>query len=150
MLVSPSREMLSNQGAKIGRMVEAGSVVVTCIAGSPTTIGNVALTDRLVAFNQQINSVTPYKGTDPYFLYGMLKVAKPLVQRSTTLGMKRIITKSKFENLVLIKPPQPQQQKFARIILKYERLKSQQREAERQAEHLFQTLLHKAFNGELS
>lgn len=150
MLVSNSREMLSKQGAKIGRMVKAGSVVVTCIAGSPTTIGNVALTDRLVAFNQQINSVTPYKDVDPHFLYGMLKVAKPLVQRSTTLGMKRIITKSKFENLVLIKPPQLQQKRFARIILKYERLQSQQREAERQAEHLFQTLLHKAFNGELS
>ena len=42
------------------------------------------------------------------------------------------------------------QQKYAQIVQKYERLHSQQREAERQAEHLFQTLLHKAFRGELT
>ena len=34
-------------------------------------------------------------------------------------------------------------------IHKFERLHTQQREAERQAEHLFQTLLHRAFQGEL-
>ena len=34
-------------------------------------------------------------------------------------------------------------------IYKFERLRAQQREAERQAEHLFQTLLHRAFRGEL-
>jgi hypothetical protein len=41
------------------------------------------------------------------------------------------------------------QQQFAQIVQKYERLRAQQREAERQAEHLFQTLLHRAFHGEL-
>jgi len=34
---------------------------------------------------------------------------------------------------------------FARIVQQFERLRAQQREAERQAEHLFQTLLHGAF-----
>jgi type I restriction enzyme, S subunit len=38
------------------------------------------------------------------------------------------------------------QQKFADIVRRFERLRAQQREAERQAEHLFQTLLHRAFN----
>ncbi|MBL7064121.1 MAG: restriction endonuclease subunit S, partial [Anaerolineae bacterium] len=126
-----------------------GSILVTCIAGSPTSIGNIALTDRKVAFNQQINAVTRHKDVDSTFLYGLFRVAKPLVQRSTTLGMKRIITKSKFEKLVLIKPPLPLQQEFAHIVHKFERLRAQQREAERQAEHLFQTLLHRAFRGEL-
>ncbi len=44
-------------------------------------------------------------------------------------------------------PPLPLQQKFAQIVQKFERLRAQQREAERQAEHLFQTLLHQAFEG---
>jgi len=39
-------------------------------------------------------------------------------------------------------------EKFARIVQQFERLRAQQREAERQAEHLFQTLLHRAFGGE--
>jgi len=149
MFVTRSREMLSGKGLRKGRFVEPGSILVTCIAGSPTSIGNIALTDRKVAFNQQINAVTPHKDVDSTFLYGLFRVAKPLVQRSTTLGMKRIITKSKFEKMVLIKPPLPLQQQFAHIVHKFERLRAQQREAERQAEHLFQTLLHRAFRGEL-
>ena len=35
------------------------------------------------------------------------------------------------------------------VVHKFERLRAQQREAGRQAEHLFQTLLHQAFRGEL-
>jgi type I restriction enzyme S subunit len=46
-------------------------------------------------------------------------------------------------------PPLPLQEKFAQIVQKHERFRTQQREAERQAEHLFQTLLHRAFRGEL-
>jgi type I restriction enzyme S subunit len=47
-------------------------------------------------------------------------------------------------------PPLPLQEKFAQIVQKFERLRTQQREAERQGEHLFQTLLHRAFRGELT
>jgi type I restriction enzyme S subunit len=47
-------------------------------------------------------------------------------------------------------PDRPLIEKFARIIQKLECLQSQQLEAERQAEHLFQTMLHKAFRGELT
>jgi type I restriction enzyme S subunit len=42
-------------------------------------------------------------------------------------------------------PPFPLQQKFAAVARRVERLRAQQREAHRQAEHLFQTLLHRAF-----
>ena len=45
-------------------------------------------------------------------------------------------------------PPLAVQEKFARIVQQFERLRAQQREAERQAEHLFQTLLHRAFSRE--
>ena len=49
----------------------------------------------------------------------------------------------------IIAPPLPLQEKFAAIVQKFERIRRQQREATRQAEHLFQTLLHRAFRGEL-
>lgn len=148
--VQTSKEMLSAKGLKNGRYVEAGSILVTCIAGSATSIGNIALTNRKVAFNQQINSVTPNKDVNSLFLYGLFLTSKPFIQRNTTLGMKRIITKSKFENLLLVKPPLSLQEKFAQIVQKFERLRTQQREAERQAEHLFQTLLYRAFRSELT
>jgi len=47
-------------------------------------------------------------------------------------------------------PSPPLQEKFAQIAQKFDRLRTQQREADRQAEHLFQTLLHRAFRGELT
>jgi type I restriction enzyme S subunit len=146
--VSQSREMLSEDGLKNGRSVEAGAVLMTCIAGSLSSVGDVALTNRRVAFNQQINAITPHRDVSPLFLYGLLKAAQPLVQYNASAGMKHIITKSKLEELVLIKPPLPQQEDFAAIARQHERLRSQQREALRQAEHLFQTLLHGAFRGE--
>jgi type I restriction enzyme S subunit len=46
-------------------------------------------------------------------------------------------------------PPLLLQQQFAHIVRKFDRLRAQQREAERQAEHLFQALLHRAFRGEV-
>jgi len=46
-------------------------------------------------------------------------------------------------------PPRSLQEKFAAIVQKSDRIRAQQREALRQAEHLFQTLLHRAFRGEL-
>ena len=144
---SKATEGLSDKGIEVGRVVEAGSLLLTCIAGSETSIGNVVLTDRRVAFNQQINAVTPHRGVDPRFLYGLFLAAKPMIQRNTTLAMKRMITKGKLEELVLIKPPPPLQQKFAALVERVERLRAVQRESLRQAEHLFASLLHRAFSG---
>jgi len=53
------------------------------------------------------------------------------------------------KDLVMPLPPLSLQETFAQIVQRYERLRTQQREAERQAEHLFQTVLHRAFRGEL-
>jgi type I restriction enzyme S subunit len=46
-------------------------------------------------------------------------------------------------------PPISLQQRFATVTERHDRLHAQQREALRQAEHLFDTLLHRAFRGEL-
>ena len=53
------------------------------------------------------------------------------------------------KDLVVLLPPLLLQQRFARIVHRFEQLRAQQREADRQAEHLFQTLLHQAFHGAL-
>ncbi len=138
-------EMLSEKGIALGTVVDGGSVLVTCIAGSATSIGNVCLTNRRVAFNQQINSVTPNRDVLPLFLYGLLLTAKPLVQRSTTLAMKRMITKTKLEELLLVRPPETVQRQFSQLISRHDRLRAGQREALRQSEHCFRCLLDQAF-----
>jgi type I restriction enzyme, S subunit len=42
-------------------------------------------------------------------------------------------------------PPLPLQEKFAAAVRRVEWLRAQRREADRQTEHFFQTLLHRAF-----
>ncbi len=46
-------------------------------------------------------------------------------------------------------PPQREQERYSQASVQYDRLRVQQREALRQAEHLFQTLLYGAFRGEV-
>jgi len=66
-----------------------------------------------------------------------------------TSGSMKNISKQKAATLPIPLAPLPLQQKFAHIVHKFERFRAQQRESARQAEHLFQTLLHRAFRGEL-
>ena len=56
------------------------------------------------------------------------------------------ISKEDVRELRLPLPPLPLQQKFAALVERVERLRSVQREALRQAEHLFASLLHRAFS----
>ncbi len=149
MFVSQSREMLSLEGLKQGRAVDSGALLVTCIAGSLSSVGDAALTNRRVAFNQQINAIAPGPDVDSMFLYGLIRIAQPHIQQNASAGMKHIITKSKLEELTLIKPPLSLQREFGQAARRYERLRAQQREALRQAEQLFAALLERAFRGAL-
>jgi type I restriction enzyme S subunit len=57
--ISQAAEYLSDTGATKTRTVTKGALMVACIAGSVESIGRAALTDRTVAFNQQINAIQP-------------------------------------------------------------------------------------------
>lgn len=59
MYLTRAEERLSELGLKKGRSVDVGAILVTCIAGSRRVIGNVAIADRKVSFNQQINAFIP-------------------------------------------------------------------------------------------
>lgn len=86
----------------------------------------------------------------PVFLHGAF-LYHPLIHRQLGVLQKGAIMDGL--NMEIIKglrftlPSLPLQQKFAAIVERHERLRATQREALRQAEHLFQTLLHQAFSG---
>lgn len=114
--LTPASEGLSLTGLSLARIAPPGSILVTCIAGSPDCIGNSAMADRAVAFNQQINAVIP-KAMNPHFLYGQLRVGKALVQRMATSAMKGMVNKSRFASIQLISPPNDLQNEFAARII---------------------------------
>lgn len=60
-------------------------------------------------------------------------------------GTMGILNAGLLKELAIIVPPLPLQQRFADLVRGHERLRAAQRESLRQAEHLFQSLLHRAF-----
>jgi type I restriction enzyme S subunit len=146
--VTRASEGLSATGRAVARVAPAGSVLVTCIAGSPDCIGNSAMTDRDVAFNQQINALIPNDG-DAHFLYAQLRVGKQLIQSASTSSMKGMVSKSRFERISLIFPPFELQQLFANRVLVVESLKARYTASLTKLDALFDSLQHRAFRGEL-
>jgi type I restriction enzyme S subunit len=148
-IITPSLERLSEAGAKIARVAPAGSLLVACIAGSEKSIGRAALTDRKVAFNQQINSITPHADTSPLFLYFLVKMARRQIQMAAAKGMKKMINKSTFQGLRFIAPEHEDQLRFERVA---ERLIEQTKDCQDQLvdlERFFSSLQQRAFRGEL-
>ena len=110
---SKAKEYLSEVGVEKGRSVGEGSLLVSCIAGSLSSIGNVCVTDRTVAFNQQINAITPNQSVLPIFLYYLIRYSGEYIRDNSSTGMKHILTKTKFESLLFPVPPLMLQQQFA-------------------------------------
>ena len=125
MFASTAREYLSELGMSKARVLPIGSTLVTCIAGSLSTIGTASLVDRKVAFNQQINAIVPNENlvSDLFVLHTIRRIGK-IIREHATNGMKHIITKAVFEKLPLILPPLALQQSFADKIQSIENQKA--------------------------
>ena len=106
----------------------------------------VCLGQRIMLFRAASDVATPE------FIWAFLESASTYRQANRLVGGSASphLNVGDIKEFIVIMPPLPLQQQYTEIVQKYERLRTQQREAARQAEHLFQTLLHKAFQGELT
>ncbi|WP_417851077.1 restriction endonuclease subunit S [Thalassoglobus sp.] len=141
-------EHLSVEGAKVGRIAPKESILITCIAGSPDCIGNAAMVDRNVAFNQQINAIVDPEA-NPHFLYAQTIVGKRLIQQVSSNGMKGIVSKGRLEGVEYLVPPQHDQDVFASRAMQIEEMKSRLLCSSFALAQLFASLQHRAFRGEL-
>lgn len=146
--LTKATEGLSPSGKAVGRTVPPLSILVTCIAGSPECIGNAAMTDREVAFNQQINAFVPIN-VDPHFIYAQILIGKRLIQEASTNGMKGMVSKSRFEKIMLMQPDLALQRNFAIRAQAIETLKASHVASLTELDTLFASLQHRAFQGEL-
>jgi type I restriction enzyme S subunit len=113
-------------------------------------IGNAAFANREVAFNQQINAVIPFSNINPYFLYTQILLLKKSIQSVSTNAMKGIVNKGNFQEIKSLLPPQNLRDKFGQIFVDYLRFFDNQSLASQKLEKLFQTILYRAFSGELT
>ncbi|WP_438765344.1 restriction endonuclease subunit S [Kushneria sp. TE3] len=147
--LTKAKEGLSNKGKKIARTAPNGSILVTCIAGSRDCIGNFAIADREVAFNQQINAFIPNSKISFWYILGVFLTGKSLIQRASTNSMKGMVSKSAFSNISIPLPPLDLQYRFAAIFESVEKQQTRMRVHLNELDALFASLQHRAFTGEL-
>ena len=148
-ILTEAEERLSVAGKAVARTSPSGSILVTCIAGSPSCIGNAAIADREVAFNQQINAFVPGERIALWFAFGAFWVGKRLVQRVSTDSMKGMVSKSAFSAISIPIPPMSLQSRFAAVAESVERQKASQRAHLAELDTLLASLQSRAFRGKL-
>ena len=142
----PYKRFVTKEGALNSRTVEKGSLFVCCIGA---TIGKTGIARELSSFNQQINAVEWSKNINFQFGYNCFaSLKKELIEKaiSTTLP---IMKKSEFEKLKMICPPLDLQNQFAERVAVIEEQKAIAQKSLEHSESLFNSLLQKAFKGEL-
>lgn len=145
-ILTQATEYLSEKGFSRARYVGENALLVACIAGSLSSIGRAAISDRRVAFNQQINAIVPSSDVSVHFLYWLFKVSAEYIQSFATSGMKKLLTKGEFEKIPLIKPDYQEQLKFENIALFYSQLRVKLKKHHFQAEQLLKSLSQQVFN----
>lgn len=137
-------EKLSQKGMEIGRVVNRDSILMACIAGSIASIGRVCVTDRTVAFNQQINAIVPEK-YNISFLYIMLQMSKNYLVEDVNMALKGILSKSKLEKKAFIAPPIELQNEFSDFVHQVDKSKSAIQKSLDELEILKKSLMQKYF-----
>lgn len=145
-LINPTTatEFLSEKGMAVGRTVEKDSILMACIAGSLSSIGRVCVTDRKVAFNQQINAIVP-NDYNILFLYVLLQISKEYLVEEINMALKGILSKSKLEEKVFIVPPMELQEEFADFVKQIDKSKFIVKKQLEELEILKKSLMQKYF-----
>lgn len=110
--LTKAQEYLSETGFQKCRYVRQGAILMTCIAGSISCIGNVAIANRCVAFNQQINAIVP-KLDETLYIYWMLLLSKKAIQSRINKALKGILNKGQLMKMEFPFPPTELQKQFA-------------------------------------
>jgi len=145
LFITPAKyHMLSRYTVENGDILvsRAGTVGRMCVAHptqSPSIIGT-----NLVRVAVDTSAILP-----EYFTALFAYFSDRVESMSSGGTAYSFVNPRTLKSLKIPIPPISLQHQFSHIVHKFEHLRAQQREAERQAEHLFQTLLQRAFRGGL-
>ena len=142
--LTKAAEYLSEEGAKAGRVVHTGTILMTCIAGSLNTVGNVAIVDRDVAFNQQINAFIPQQ-YETMFLYVLLQLLKPRLHEAASSALKCILNKGNLESYAAIVPNMELQRQFSAFVAEVDKSKLAVKQSLEKLETLKKSLMQQYF-----
>lgn len=132
---------LSEEGAKVGRVVPANTILCTCIA----SIGKNTLLTVKGSFNQQINSLTPNEDNDAYFLLTESENWSDKMKRMAASGTMQIVNKTEFSELLTRVPKLEEQKKIGIYFLNLDNLITLHQRRYEQLQKLKKAFLKKMF-----
>jgi len=136
------KQTYSEMGLQQSKMWPKGTLCITIAANIAKTgilLFDACFPDSVVGFTANFKTNAEYVQQWFSFMQQHLeRIAPESAQKNINLEI--------LHGLQVPLPPLKLQKKFAEVVRRVERLRAQQREAARQAEHLFQTLLHRAFS----
>lgn len=142
--LTTAQEGLSEAGFQKCRYVDKGALLMTCIAGSINCIGNVAIVDRRVAFNQQINAVVP-NNDQVVYLYWMMLLSKPYIHSTINMALKGILSKGQLSEMEFPFPPLELQREFVAFAEQTEKSKSTIQQSLEKLETMKKALMQEYF-----
>lgn len=151
--VRKADDNLSEVGYSKARSLPTNSILVTCIGA---TIGKTGIIRKEGAFNQQINAIIPFKPIVPEYIYyqAICNFCQAQIKNEASSTTLPILNKSKFENLFLALPPYEEQKAIVSEIESRlsvcEKLEQTVEDSLKKAEALRQSILKRAFSGELT
>ncbi len=128
------------------RVIPKDSVIMTCVGD----LGIISINKENMVMNQQLHAFLCHKELNNTFLMHSLSYQKPYMLKMASSTTVPYMNKTVANNVPTIVPPISLQNQFASRIQAIESQKSQAHKSLEKAEELFNSLLQRAFKGELN
>ncbi|MBI3528301.1 MAG: restriction endonuclease subunit S [Betaproteobacteria bacterium] len=139
--IKEHHQTYSEAGLKQSKVWPAGTLCITIAAN----IGKTGILTYPACFPDSVVGFLPRDGVVTEYIQYWLGFLQEHLEKNAPESAQKNINLEILRELTTPLPPLSLQQQFAGVLRKYEQLRSNQREALRQADHLFQSLLHRAF-----
>lgn len=127
------------------KLIPVNSVVMSCVGD----LGITTLVGKEMIINQQLHAFICNNNLNPYFLRAVIPYQKNYMYSVATTTTIPYLNKSNCNNIPIILPPIELQNKFASIVKIIENEKKLCEESLKQMEENFNSMIDKAFKGEL-
>ncbi len=149
-IVAPER-YVTDKAAEKTPILPSGSILIVCIG----TIGKVGLLEKESAFNQQINALIPTAAVKKEFLFMWAQTLHTWLNKTSSAVVNAaIINKSRLCSAPCPVPPIEEQTEIVRRVEQLfsyaDQVEQQVKNAQARVNQLTQSILAKAFRGELT
>ncbi len=150
--VHDSEDHISEHAVKESatNLIPTGSILVVTRSGILKHTLPVAVNSVPVTINQDIKAFVPSGGCESTFLAAQLRVLAPAILDTVRVGATvQNLETDALKRLSMLCPPLSLQKEFAARVSKIRELEAGQAASRQRLDDLFQSMLHRAFNGGL-